>query len=239
MDLTVDIGNQYTKLRCFAEGYNIACSADYSNPFPIGKLSDFSHAGRAIISDVGGKGAEIIRFLKESGVKTISMSHKLALPLSLAYKTPETLGVDRIAAAVGAGVLFPDYAMLVIDAGTAITFDFVEPNGVFAGGNISPGIAMRLKSLHHFTANLPLVSINNSVPEIGSTTYEAIAAGVRNSVLFEIEEYISRWCNISRQHKVIVTGGDADFLVNSIKSSIFVNSNLVAIGLKRILELNA
>ncbi len=154
------------------------------------------------------------------------------------YKTPETLGKDRIAAAVGGFDLYPDTNLLIIDAGTAITYDIVNDKHQFLGGNISPGIEMRFKALHQFTGKLPLVKQQNFGKLYGTSTEEAIRAGVQNGVVFEIDKAIDTFKEFYKNLKVIITGGDAEFFDKKLKNSFFVNFNLTALGLNRILEYN-
>lgn len=240
MDLAADIGNTKAKLRYFDNQGSIIFSYD----FPVSALNNFSFSElpvpeKLIVSDVSGNAGQFCSFRSQQGVQVIKMSHHLNFPVKICYKTPETLGQDRIAAICGAATLYEGYAIMVIDAGTAITYDYLDENLNYLGGNISPGIDLRFKSLNQHTSLLPLLSKEDSYKPTGTTTSEAITAGVLNGVFYEIENYIKLWSNKSERHIVIVTGGDASFLVNSIKSSIFVNLNLVPIGLKRILDLNA
>jgi type III pantothenate kinase len=166
--------------------------------------------------------------------KVIAFNPKTPVPIKNCYATPETLGVDRLAAAVGANYLFPATDCLIFDCGTAITIDFVSQNGEFLGGNISPGLQTRFKALNTFTSKLPLEDIAENVPTMGTTTATAIQAGVLNGISYEIETYIDR----NPHCTIIFTGGDAFFLVKNIKNSIFVICNLVMIGLNRIVNYN-
>lgn len=240
MDLTVDIGNSKAKLRYLDTLGNIVFSYDFLIS-ELGELNpdSFPVPQKAIISDVSGKASKLTSYLKNHGVKILMMGYHLNFPVKICYKTPETLGHDRIAAVCGAVTQYPGLSILVIDAGTAITYDFVDENLNYIGGNISPGIDLRFKSLHEHTSQLPLLDKTYLYSETGTNTTEAITAGVLNGIMYEMENYIQMWRNKSQRHIVILTGGDASFLVNSIKSSTFVNLNLIPIGLKRILDLNA
>ena len=144
-----------------------------------------------------------------------------------------------MAAAVGANELFPDRNLLIIDAGTAITYDLVSENNQFIGGNISPGLAMRFKALNHFTGKLPLVDYRDDFELIGRNTIEAVRAGVQNGILFEIAQTIDLFNRNYQKLQIIMTGGDANFFDKKLNYSIFVNFNLTLIGLNRILEHNA
>lgn len=161
------------------------------------------------------------------------------MPIGNAYLTPATLGRDRLAAAVGAAALYPGRNALIVDLGTAVTIDLLSADGVFRGGCISPGMAMRFRSLHEYTASLPLCDAIDSERAVGRTTDEAIRLGVMNSIAFEIEGYVARLEGEFEDLCVIFTGGDAKFFVKRIKNTIFANCNLVFYGLNRILEYNA
>jgi type III pantothenate kinase len=160
------------------------------------------------------------------------------MPVVSLYKTPETLGLDRLAAAIGAHGLFPDEDLLVIDAGTAITFDLIERNGTFAGGNISPGLRIRFRALHEFTKKLPLIEASDDFQVIGQSTEEAIRAGVINGMVFEIDGTIDLIRKKIPEIRPVLTGGDAHFFERRLKNPIFVKFEVTLIGLNRILEYN-
>jgi len=176
-----------------------------------------------------------MELLRKCVKKTIQFTYKTPIPIRNLYATPETLGVDRLAAAVGANALFPKQNCMIIDCGTAITIDFLSDNGQFLGGNISPGLQTRFKSLHQFTGQLPLGRINENVVSIGQTTQEAIEAGVLQGALNEIEGYIEQYST----NTVILTGGDAFYFATKIKKPIFVVPNLNFVGLAKIVDYNA
>lgn len=161
------------------------------------------------------------------------------MPIDSAYRTPETLGRDRLAAAVGAAALYPGRDVLIVDFGTAVTIDLVTADGTFRGGCISPGMKTRFRALHDYTAKLPLCGPTEDEQLQGLTTEEAIRLGVMNSLTFEIEGYIARMREKIDDLCVIFTGGDAKYFAKRIKNTIFANCNLVFCGLDRILEYNA
>lgn len=171
-------------------------------------------------------------------IPVLDLSPQTLLPIHKNYKTPETLGADRIAAAVGAQWLYPEKDLLIIDMGTCITYDFLDHTGSFEGGIISPGVRMRFKALHTFTKRLPQLEPVNAPDLIGKSTKEAIESGVMNGLLAEIEGIIDRYRHISPTLSVIICGGDASFFESSLKPSIFVVPELVLIGLNRILRYN-
>jgi type III pantothenate kinase len=160
------------------------------------------------------------------------------LPLKIAYRTPETLGKDRIAAVAGAHYLHPDGDVLVIDAGTAITYEILEASGLYVGGNISPGLTTRFRALHQFTDKLPLVEETVHVPLTGTSTETAIIAGVVNGIIYEMDGYINAIRERYPEIFVFLTGGHSFYFEKRLKNTIFAAINLVLTGLNRILEYN-
>ena len=190
---------------------------------------------RIIISSVIEMNEEQINMFKVFGCPIVWFNNSTPCPLKIKYGTPGTLGPDRIAAAVGAWDEAPGRNILVIDAGSAITYDIVDNKGNFLGGNIAPGIKMRLRSLHEFTDRLPMVVKDGDVPFIGYDTETAIRSGVITGICHEIEGYIRAAREKFGEVFVFLTGGDGISLKNNIKSSIFADKFLVAKGLNRIL----
>jgi type III pantothenate kinase len=166
------------------------------------------------------------------------LDEKTPLPIKNEYRTKSTLGKDRLAAVVGANDLYPNTNILVIDAGSAITYDLISAEGKYLGGNISPGIEMRFKALYQFSSKLPKVEKQPFKKLYGTGTQEAILAGVQHGVVFEVDNAISAFKEFYNNLKVIITGGDAEFFDNKLKNSFFVHFNLLALGLNRILEHN-
>ncbi|MBO7495869.1 MAG: type III pantothenate kinase [Salinivirgaceae bacterium] len=155
------------------------------------------------------------------------------LPIKINYATPQTLGLDRIAAAVGASVLFPKSNVLIIDLGTAITIDFLDENNIYQGGVISPGPAMRAKALNTFTGKLPMVDLPEESKLTGKTTAEALQYGILNGVSYEIDGYIDAYNQLAENLKIVVTGGFANIIK---RPDVNCEPNLVIIGLNKILE---
>ena len=180
--------------------------------------------------------SDIREWMEGMGMKPLTAS--TPVPIRNGYSTPETLGMDRLAAAVGAWATDPGHNMLVIDAGTAITYDFITSDGVFKGGNIAPGVAVRLNSLHEHTGALPLVKPEGDVPLFGYDTTTAIRGGVLNGIRYEAEGYISELEMLYPSLLVFLTGGDADFFDIKAKSRIFALPDLVLRGLVRIVDYN-
>jgi type III pantothenate kinase len=168
-----------------------------------------------------------------------ALAYDTLIPLSLKYKTPKTLGLDRIAASVGALTLFEESNLLVMDMGTCVTFDFISKKKDYLGGAIAPGIQMRLKALHHFTGKLPMVRLGEKkVVEIGKTTEESILSGVYWGMKHEIEGTISRYIQQYEDLKVVITGGDIKLFDFEPKNRIFADEFLVLKGLNEIAMYN-
>jgi type III pantothenate kinase len=167
-------------------------------------------------------------------VPFFELNYQLPLPLTLNYQTPETLGMDRIAAAVGAAAQKPATPLLIIDIGTAITIDYVSAEGVYNGGNISPGVDLRFKALHQFTGRLPLVNEKGDIPPLGYDTETAIRSGVIKGIIRELDSYIDEY---KKKYNIFtfLTGGHAFYFESKLKNAIFADGNLVLKGLNAIL----
>jgi len=165
----------------------------------------------------------------------VVLSHQTKVPFVNRYKSPSTLGVDRIALIAAAVNDFPKSNVLVIDAGTCITFDFVNSKQEYLGGAISLGIKMRYEALNKFTSKLPLLELKMANQLIGSTTEDSIHSGVVNGVLNEIKGVIEQYEKENTNLTIVLTGGDTNFLAKQLKSSIFANPNFVLEGLNTIL----
>ncbi len=194
---------------------------------------------QAIYSTVSILYSEVVDLLKTHVPYTLLFDTTTQLPIELSYRTPHTLGRDRVAAMVGAQTLQPEATTLVIDAGTAITYDLLVGGRTFEGGNIAPGVEMRLQALHTFTKRLPLVEQEGELPLLGTDTPTAIRSGVLRGVIYEIEGYIDAITEKYPELLVFLTGGDAFLLAANVKRAIFADNNLVLKGLNRILEYNA
>ncbi len=241
INLVIDIGNSRTKIALFNQHdlmFNVPL--DHLTTDHVKMLKDeHPQLQKAILSSVKPYSGELKKFLTEQFDQFLELDNSTELPVENLYETPETLGKDRIAAAVGANELFPDQNLLVIDAGTAITYDLVSEKNQFVGGNISPGLEMRFKALNHFTGKLPLLSYNDDFETIGKNTNDAIRAGVQNGIIYEMAQTIDLFNRNYQKLQIIMTGGDANFFDKKLNYSIFVHFNLTLIGLNRILEHNA
>jgi type III pantothenate kinase len=238
MNLIVDAGNTQIKWAVYSENEQTEKGfVENWADFPFNEIEK-THQGisASIFSSVRDipeqVSYEISRYFKD----TIFLSLDTNLPIKLKYKTKSTLGKDRIAAAVGGAAMFPGNAVLIIDLGTAITFDLINDQSEFVGGNISPGMSLRFKSLGHFTNGLPLVTPAETINNPGQSTQEAIQAGVQLGIIYEIDAYINTLINKYNGLRVILTGGDSSFFVKNLKNTIFVVPDLVLNGLNLILE---
>lgn len=250
MNLIIDIGNTRTKLALF-EKNNLIEKANVED-LTLDALSDMMKGRNieGVIMSVSGQDTEGVEVWLRENYFFIKLNHETPLPIENEYDTPKTLGKDRLASAVAAHFLFPKKNCLVIDGGTALTFNLLSEKGVFVGGNITAGLTMRFKALHHFTAKLPLLTQNTEGPNysetmetendlIGKNTNDAILKGVQLGVLSEIEGFIHRFREKQNNIHVILTGGDGLFFKNNLQLDNTTHEpNLVLIGLNQILNYN-
>lgn len=240
MQLIVDIGNTSAKVFIF-EGHVLLEDYRVNHAELCALLAEqiTRHEFKAaIVSSVIPLNETIESFLGNLPFPCSRMSVHLKLPFQTAYKTPNTLGVDRLAAVAGAWLQCPHNDLLIVDIGTAITYDIVTAEGVHLGGNISPGIDMRFKALNLFTGNLPLVCKEGRRAPIGDSTETALREGVLQGVCYEIDGYVRSYMDKYPRLFTFLTGGDAFLLENQTKSRIFADGLLVAKGLNHILMLN-
>jgi type III pantothenate kinase len=240
MNLVIDIGNTRTKFAVFNRGeVLITVPVDEFLTAHIDVLkNEHPEIQKVIVSAVKDYSPALKKALHDNFETFVELDASTPLPIRNLYESPETLGKDRIAAVVGAYDLYPNTNVLVIDAGTAITYDLLTRDGKYLGGNISPGIEMRYKALNHFTGKLPKIERQESNILFGKNTMQAIRAGVQNGTVYEVDTTISRFKDFYDNLKVIITGGDAEFFDNKLKNSFFVHFNLISLGLNRILEYN-
>lgn len=240
--LVIDIGNSLTKIACFKGDEIVEVITVKSNIFSgVSALShQYGIPKSCLISIVKGSADDTIAELKLSGIeKTVVIRSGLRLPVKIGYKTPETLGSDRLANACGAWQLYPDKNILVVDLGTCIKYDFITLKGEYLGGAISPGLRMRYKALSHFTDQLPYFKPDTEFPDlVGQSTEGSIRSGVENGILAELDGTINRYETIYHSLIIIFTGGDHSRFADKVKSPIFVAPNLTLNGLKVILDHN-
>lgn len=239
MNLVIDIGNTLQKCAIFDNNDQEVYFQIHEN-ITIAILDNIFikyKIERSIYCSVSKSDSEILHYLKNHS-HCIVFNHQVKLPITIEYENIETLGLDRIANGVGAASLFPGENCLSIQAGTCMVYDFIDKKGIFQGGAISPGLKMRLKSLHDQTEKLPLLELDTINYFLGKNTQQSIKSGVINGVIFEIDGQIESYKTQFNPLKVVITGGDMFFLQNSIKNQIFATPNLVLIGLNKILKLN-
>ena len=239
MNLVIDIGNSLHKIALFdsSDQMVFVTSVPKITMELIQDLFQKYSFDKSIISSVGNLDPSIEAFIQRF-TQLIPFSHQSKLPFIIDYLHPETLGLDRIANSVAAATLFPNQNCLSIQTGSCIVFDFVDKNGKFQGGAISPGLNMRFKSLHDYTARLPLEDFENIDYFLGQSTQQSIRSGVINGTIFEIDGQINAYKTKYSDLKVLLTGGDMPYLQKSIKNQIFAAPNLVLVGLNKILNLN-
>jgi len=239
MNLAIDIGNTLVKVGVFQQN-KLIFNDQFESDFTTQKLESLRHnypnLSHAIYS-ASGKIDNRLHDYITSNFKAYRLSHNSPINVINQYETPETLGLDRIALVCAAQFKYPYQNVLIIDAGTCVTIDFKSAEGTYQGGNISPGIHMRLKALSQFTAKLPLVEFQPPVSfPMGKNTKDAILNGVINGIVYEIEAYINRYKSDCTDLTVILTGGNQQYLSTKLKSSIFADSTFQLFGLHAILE---
>ncbi len=239
MNLIVDAGNTYVKVAVFQEDKMLSHESFKKELFQkkiIKKLKEFTKIDQMITSSVTKLSDDTKQFLANLDIKVHKLTHKTNVPFQNNYATPETLGVDRIALVVAAVTQFPKQNVLVIDAGTCITYDFKTDKEIYLGGGISPGIQLRYKTLNLLTANLPLLEAKMPESYIGNSTETSIHSGVSVGVITEIDGIIERYKEQFEHLTVILTGGDTNFLAKRLKNTIFANSKFLLQGLNNVLE---
>jgi type III pantothenate kinase len=240
MDLVIDIGNTLRKIAVFSENGVITrlfLEKQLTIPFFEHLFKDYN-IQKAIVSSVGAGDEDALDWL-DAHTRLLRFSHSCQLPITLNYASPETLGTDRIANAVGANALYPNKNVLSIMAGTCLVADFVNAEGEYLGGSISPGLRMRFQALAHFTAKLPLIEPENVDFLIGDTTKNSILSGVMHGITHEIDGMIHQYSTHYNPLTIILSGGDAQMIQYSIKKRIFAAQNPILLGLHKILKLNA
>ncbi len=237
--LVIDIGNTRIKAGVFED--KLIKSSWFSLVSDLsgflGKIQEETPFQAGILSSVRDVPSEIEAITRS--VPGFLMLHEgTHVPLKNAYETPQTLGKDRLAASCGAAALFPGSALLVINAGTCITYDLISAEGTYLGGSISPGLQMRLQALHTFTGRLPLLPLEPPPPLPGKNTRDSILTGAVRGALLEAEGMIAAYEESQHPLTVVISGGDGSFFENQLKSGIFVVPDLVLTGLNEILDFN-
>lgn len=239
MYLVIDIGNTTQKAAIYNEKDEMLnyIQHDILTCSEIEPLFNEYPIGAAIISSVGAANAPMVALLEQK-TNLLKLVPDTKLPMALHYETPQTLGTDRIACAVGAHALCPDHDVLAIQAGTCLVTDFVTAQGEYLGGSIAPGMRMRFQSLHEHTARLPLLEPQELDFFTGDSTQNSILSGVIRGMACEIDGIIQHYQTRYPHVEVFLTGGDTVFLANYIKNRIFAAPKLVLLGLYKILRFN-
>jgi len=241
LKLVIDIGNTRAKMAVFEQ--DIILEIVYSENLQLEEIRDltnrFSAIQSVILSAVKDYSQAIDNFLKEQ-FQYLKLNDTTPLPFVNLYKSPQTLGKDRMAIAAACGAMFPGENVLAIVAGTTVTYDIVNQKGEYFGGRISPGLAMRFRALHNFTDRLPLVhaDTDTKIALIGSDTQQSIRSGVIGGLLAEMEGIIMQAGEVFHPLKVVLGGGDYKYFDKRLKNNIFAAPNIVLAGLKEILRFN-
>jgi type III pantothenate kinase len=239
VNLILDVGNSLLKIALFEKSELIQkfkFSENYKRN--IEDIISKYKVTHSIISNVGRIDDSIINILKKS-TNLLLVSNQLKIPFKNLYKSKNTLGQDRLALVSAAAFNFPNENVLIVDVGSCITYDFKNNNNEYLGGGISPGISMRFKSLNTFTSNLPLIDFDSIYQLIGNSTKNSITSGVVNGTISEINGIIQQYREEFKNIRIILTGGDSNFLLKRIKNTIFADQNFLLIGLNKLLEDNS
>lgn len=248
MNLCIDQGNSRTKVALMTDEGKIINDFIYKqfSSAEVERLFDLYEITDSIISSVVNIEAAVVNTLHRRSQHFVLFDHNTPVPIENTYDTPQTLGQDRLAAAVGAKSLCPNENLLIIDAGSAITYDFVTDKGEYIGGNIAPGLKMRFTMLQRMTKKLPLVDAdeNELVPLFGKNTRDAIVAGVIRGIAYEVKGYMRTLREKTPHFRTYLTGGHASYILNNVRTSrtekreITYEKHLVLIGLNEILVFN-
>ena len=239
MNLIIDVGNTRVKVAVFEASTikEVFVFKKVKIVLELKKIISKYVISASIMSSVSNISDEIQQKITVL-LNPIYLNSDIKVPFKNLYETPKTLGVDRIALAAAAIELYPQKNVLIIDAGSCITFDFINKEKEYLGGAISPGIAMRYRALHSFTSKLPLLESKEVSSFIGTNTSTSIHSGVVNGVCYEIEGVINQYKIKFRDLTVVLTGGDTNFLAKQLKSGIFAHPNFVLEGLHTVLTYN-
>ncbi len=236
MNIAVDYGNTIAKVGIF-ENELLREKRLFSDPAGLRSFLESYPAENLIVSSVSYPAEQVLSWAVTTG-KKLTLSILLPLPIKILYTTPQTLGVDRIAAVCGVLDIYPHQPCLVIDAGTCITYEFIDEKENYHGGGISPGIAMRFEAMHTFTSRLPMVNPVSDAPLVGNSTESCMQSGVINGIRAEMDGIVQQYLDLNPNAKIILCGGDAPFFESRLKQPIFVAPDLVLQGLNGILRHN-
>jgi type III pantothenate kinase len=240
MLLVIDVGNTQIKAAVFEQNTLLKKEIIAYEDWQISLkkvIKNFSEISILVVASVGK--LEKSDFLTlDSGLNVYFITRESKFPFNNLYASPTTLGIDRMILASGAVLKYPNKNRLVIDAGTCITYDFIDSNDNYLGGAISPGIRLRYESLHNYTAKLPLLKKEKPIEIVGNSTTQSIHSGVINGVSFELDGFINSVLDKNDNFIIILTGGDADFLAERLKNTIFANPNFLLESLNQTFQYN-
>ncbi len=240
MNLVIDLGNTLVKSAVFQENKLVVKKFFLKSEFlkNLEELaSKYIEIEDVLLSSVIKIPVQGLHFLQEN-YNLLMLDCDLPQLFINKYESPKTLGHDRIALISAAASEYPGKNVLVIDAGSCVTYDLKTAENEYLGGAISPGIQMRYKAVHTFTQNLPLLEPEGEMQLIATTTKNCIHSGIINGITAEIDGIISQYKDQFQDLTIILTGGDAQILCKRLKNSIFANSNFLLKGLNYILEFN-
>jgi len=239
MNLAIDIGNTHVKAGWFEKHHLVKVQPRTSLELLAAQIRQHPPE-RSIVSSVSSFTEELREIIPNSN-RFVVLDGTTPLPFQNTYRTPTTLGTDRIAAVAGAYAQFPNRNVLVIDAGTCITYDLLTGEGRYVGGSISPGLRMRWQAMHTFTSRLPLVSVDSPVASknisfIGQSTKAGLKSGGLVGMAAEIDQIIRRYADKFAALQVVTCGGDIEYLQPWISSEHTYVPELVLIGLNSIVQ---
>ncbi|MFY7740348.1 MAG: type III pantothenate kinase [Flavobacterium sp.] len=240
MLLVIDVGNTQIKAAVFEQNTLLKKEIIAYEDWQISLkkvIKKFSEISILVVASVGK--LEKNDFLTlDSGLNVYFVTRESKFPFNNLYASPSTLGIDRMILASGAVLQYPNKNRIVIDAGTCITYDFIDSNDNYLGGAISPGIRLRYESLHNYTAKLPLLKRESPSEVIGNSTLQSIHSGVINGISFELDGFINSVLDKNDNFIIILTGGDAVFLAERLKNTIFANPNFLLESLNQTFQYN-
>ncbi len=239
--LLIDVGNTTTKAVIYsADNFIEVLRVDTLTIEHIAQLEKQFDISYVLLTAVGTVPQNVLEYLRTSYLESFfEFSSTTPVGIDNLYATPNTLGCDRLLAAVAVAEEYPNQNVLVIDMGSAITVDFVNDKGQYCGGNISVGVGLRFKALNQYTSRLPLLSVCDDVCLCGTTTTEAIEYGVINGIIFELKAYIKKYSEKYPNLKIVLTGGDSEYFSKTLDCELAVDVNLVFKGLNIVFIYNA
>jgi type III pantothenate kinase len=239
MQLCIDIGNSRAKCAIFDGDKLVDYYREADLSFEV--LEQWKkqyYVNHSILSTTRNLDKSTYDHLKSITSTLLILDHETPIPIKNGYESPISLGRDRLAAAVASQALFPNEPVIFVDCGTCLTYNFVDRSGTYLGGNISPGITMRLQAMNHFTDKLPLVEAAYNDDVFGKNTVKAMQNGAVRAAILEISAFIDSVNKIYGETKVIITGGDSIIFAKHLNFKIFAHPNLVLFGLNKILLFN-